>query len=45
MQIPGQTIAPEGNGRLPVEPDHTVHDGAPPDSAGRAQVRYMRVAD
>jgi len=45
MQIRGQTITPEGNGRVIVESDHTVYDGTLPDSAARSQVRDMRAAE
>ena len=45
MQIRGRTVTPQDNGRVLVESDHTVYDGAIPDSAARAQVRDMRAAD
>lgn len=44
MQVRGQTITPQGNGRVIVESDKTVYDGTIPDSAARAQVRDMRAA-
>jgi hypothetical protein len=42
VEIRGQTIAPEGNGRVLVESDEFVWDGEHLSSEARAQVRAMR---
>ncbi len=43
--IRGQTIAPEGNGRVIVESDPTVYHGEMPHSEAREQIRRYRAAD